>query len=254
MSDAPKKLIPFLSRPLVMSVAALAWTVMVGAGVARYMVSSGLVDQQALATRAESLRTYRDRVVETLKVNRDVLLEDGSGNSEDPDLDLPAVGERLEGERVASEGGPISRRLNLSLRRARSEGLLPAGDPAVDMDESSLAKEVDSALARLRTTEFMQKLLPYFSECGLLMLLGIAFGLATKMAIKVAIVFGILLIGGMQYLAWQGMLDVNWGALGAFVHETLLNVTPQGDLSELLKEKSPALASLGVGAYLGLRG
>ncbi len=252
MSDAPKKLIPFLSRPFVLSVAALAWTVMVGAGVARYMVSSGLVDQQALATRAETLRTYRDRVVETLKVNRDVLLEDGSGTSEDPDLDLPAVGEPLRDPEAGE--GPISRRLSLSLRRARSEGLLPPGDPAVDMDESSLAKEVDSALARLRTTEFMQKLLPYFSECGLLMLLGIAFGLATKMAIKVAIVFGILLIGGMQYLAWQGMLDVNWGALGAFAHQTLLNVTPQGDLGELLKEKSPALASLGVGAYLGLRG
>lgn len=245
MSDAPKKLVPFLSRPLVLTVAGLAWTVMVGAGVARYMVSSGLVDEKALATRAETLRTYRDRVVDTLKVNRDVLME--TEMVDDPGMDLPP-------DEAAGEPGPVSRRLNLTLRRARSEGLLPPGDPAVDMDEPSLAREIDDALARLRTTQAMQSLLPYFSECGLLMLLGIAFGMATKMAFKVAIVLGILLIGGMQYLAWQGVLDVNWGALGAFAHETLLNITPQGDLSELLKEKSPSLATLATGVYLGMRG
>ena len=241
----PKKLIPFFSRPLVLGVAALAWTVMVGAAVARYMVASGLVDEHALAQRADNLRIFRDRVVDALHVNQQVRVEEGGYDIDDPGGDEPPA---------AGDQGVVSRRLSLSLRKARSEGLLPQGDPAANMDEPSLAEELDQALAKVRTTKAMQTLLPYFSECGLLMLLGIAFGLASKMAVKIAVVLGVVLLAGMQYFAWQGVLDVNWGAMAAFMHETLLNVTPQGDLGEVLKEKFPSLASLGVGAYLGVRG
>ncbi|MCA9524737.1 MAG: FUN14 domain-containing protein [Myxococcales bacterium] len=242
MSDG-KKLVPFLSRPLVISIAALAWTVMVGSAVARYLMAQGLVDEHALAQRADNIKTYRDRLLDSVRFDRPVT-EDGEAIPEgDAPPDAPPRGL-----------GSIQRGLDLSLRRARAENLLSMEDPAVQMDEPTLRGEIEKAAEKVRSAKLMQSILPYLSEGGLLLLLGIGLGLASRMVFKIGIVVGILVIGGMQYLAWQGLLEVNWGQFAGLLHETLLNMTPQGDLTEILKQKFPSLGTLALGYFLGVRG
>ncbi|MEZ4463856.1 MAG: FUN14 domain-containing protein [bacterium] len=241
MSDGNKKLVPFLSRPLVISIAALAWTVMVGSAVARYLMAQGLIDQHALAQRADNIKTYRDRLLSSVRFDAPVP-EDGEAIPDGAEGDPPP---RL---------GSIQRGLDLSLRRARAENLLNMEDPAVQMDEPTLQGEIAKAAEKVQSAKLMQSVLPYLSEGGLLLLLGIGLGLASRMVLKIGIVVGILVIGGMQYMAWQGLLEVNWGQFAGLLHETLLNITPQGDLTEILKQKFPSLGTLGLGYYLGVRG
>lgn len=92
--------------------------------------------------------------------------------------------------------------------------------------------------------------LPYISEGGIAMLLGLLFGMITRSFLKVLFLFAILGFIGAQYLAHKGVLTVDWGAMKDFV----LNMVPQGaSLSEIVQKKLPSLGAFGLGYLLGLK-
>lgn len=229
MEEATKK---FVWKPVIIAIAAVAWTVMVSAASARYMMAQGYVDQHALEQRAANVKEFRARVLDAIRANREIA-------AAEPDVEGP--------------DGVISQRLGLRMRQARADNLLAPDDPAIAMDEKALVAEADRAEAKAKAINWLKGYLPYFSEGGLALLLGIGLGFLAKGVLKIVIVFALLIVAGMEYLAYQGVLEVNWGAMAGLVHETILNATPNGDFSEILKEKFASLGALGVGLLLGLK-
>lgn len=217
-------------RTIVMVIAAVAWTVMVGAASARYMMAQGYVDQHALKQRADNVKEFRARVLDAVRANREI--EAAEGGSPD---------------------GIISQRLGLRIRQARADNLLAPDDPAITMDEKALVAEADKAEAKAQAITWLKGFLPYFSEGGLAILLGLGLGFLAKGIFKVLIIFALLLIAGMEYLAYQGVLEVNWGAMAGLLQETILNATPNGDMGAIIKEKAASLGAFGTGLVLGLK-
>lgn len=220
----------YVNRPVIIAIGAIAWTIMIGAAAARYMVAQGYVDQNALKQRAMQVSEFKHRVDDAERANREIMAEEGA-----PD-------------------GIISKRLGLQVRQQKAENLLPPGDPAITMDSKALEVEAANAAKKADAIDWIKGMLPYFSEGGMALLIGIGLGIVSRGVLKIAIVFGLLLIGGMEWLAYQGVLEVNWGAMAGLVHQTILNATPNGDIAAIIQEKLPSLGALGGGYFMGLKG
>jgi uncharacterized membrane protein (Fun14 family) len=223
----------YVNRPVIIAICAIAWTVMVGAAAARYMVAQGYVDANALKQRAMQVKEFRHRVIDAERANREIRAEEGD---------------------VAPPDGIISKRLGLQMRKSRAEHLLPPADPVSTLDTKALDKEAEKAESKAASIDWLKGFLPYFSEGGLALLLGIGLGMISRTVLKVALVFGLLVIAGMEYASYRGAMTVDWGAIVGLIHETILNVTPNGDLAAIVKEKLPSLGALGGGYVMGLKG
>jgi len=93
-------------------------------------------------------------------------------------------------------------------------------------------------------------LLPFVSEGGIAMILGLLLGMLTRSFLKVLFFFTILGFIGVQYLSHKGVITVDWGAMRDFV----LNMVPKGaSLSEIVQKKLPSLGAFGLGYLLGLK-
>jgi uncharacterized membrane protein (Fun14 family) len=95
--------------------------------------------------------------------------------------------------------------------------------------------------------------LPYVTEGGVAMLLGLGLGIATRAAYKLAIVLLALLFVALQYLAHKGVLAVDWGAFASWIEASVLNVAGETGIGTFVQHKLPAAAALALGLYLGLR-
>lgn len=95
--------------------------------------------------------------------------------------------------------------------------------------------------------------LPYVTEGGLAMLLGIGLGIATRAVYKLAIVLLALLFVALQYLAHKGVLAVDWGAFAKWLETSVLNVAGGNGMGAIVRHKLPSAASLALGLYLGLK-
>ena len=122
------------------------------------------------------------------------------------------------------------------------------------MDTKALEKEAANAASKADAVEWIKGMLPYFSEGGLALLIGIGLGIVSRGVLKIAIVFALLLIGGMEWLAYQGVLEVNWGDLASLIHKTILNATPNGDRAAVIQEKLPSAGALAGGYFMGIKG
>lgn len=223
----------YINRPVIIALFAIAWTVMVGAAAARYMVAQGYVDQNALKQRAMQVKEFRHRLIDAEAANREIMAAEGD---------------------VAPPNGILSKRLGLQMRQSRAENLLPPDDPAITMDAKALELEAQNAESKAASIDWLKGFLPYFSEGGLAMLLGIGLGMLSRTVLKVALVFALLVIAGMEYASYRGAMTVDWGAIVGLIHETLLNVTPNGDLMAIVKEKLPSVGALGAGYMIGVKG
>jgi len=93
-------------------------------------------------------------------------------------------------------------------------------------------------------------MLPYISEGGIAMILGLLLGMVTRSFLKVLMLFAILGFIGVQYLAHKGVITVDWGAMKDFV----LNMVPKGaSLTQIIQQKLPSLGAFGLGYLLGLK-
>lgn len=92
--------------------------------------------------------------------------------------------------------------------------------------------------------------LPFVTEGGIAMILGLLLGMITRSFIKMLLVLAILGFIGFQYLAYKQVITVNWGAVKDFI----LNMVPAGaSLSTIVMKKLPSLGAFGLGYLLGLK-
>ena len=121
-------------------------------------------------------------------------------------------------------------------------GLVPT-DPGATPEDAEKKTEPS-------TTE---KLLPFVTEGGLAMLLGIALGMATRAVAKIAVILLAITFVAIQYLSYKGMLTMDWGQFGEWLNNLVLNVSGENGLGAIMKHKLPSAGALGVGYYLGLK-
>lgn len=98
-----------------------------------------------------------------------------------------------------------------------------------------------------------EKVLPFVTEGGLAMLLGLGLGIATRAVAKFLIVGMAIIFVVIQYLAYKGMLTVDWGAMGGWIKNFVLNISGENGISKIVQHKLPSAGSLGMGYYLGLK-
>ncbi len=118
----------------------------------------------------------------------------------------------------------------------------PAGDPnGVTADQPE------------KKPEGMDALLPFLTEGGVAMLLGIGFGMATRAIFKIFMIGVLILFAVIQYLSIKGILTVDWGAMGQWINDFVLNVKEKWGIAEIVQHKLPSAGSFGIGFYLGLK-
>jgi len=122
------------------------------------------------------------------------------------------------------------------------EGDRPAGEPTEETPEAAEPKP-----------EGLDALLPFLTEGGVAMLLGIGFGMATRAIFKLFMIGLLVLFAAVQYLSMKGILTVDWGAMGQWLNDFVLNVKERWGVAELIQYKLPSMGSFGLGFYLGLK-
>ncbi len=96
----------------------------------------------------------------------------------------------------------------------------------------------------------LDTVLPFVTEGGIAMILGLLLGMITRSFIKMLFILAILGFVGFQYLAYKQVITVNWGAVKDFI----LNMVPTGSsLSTIVQKKLPSLGAFGLGYILGLK-
>jgi len=99
----------------------------------------------------------------------------------------------------------------------------------------------------------LEKILPYITEAGSVMLLGYMLALATRSVFKLvilALVFGFI---ALQFLAYKGILTVDLGEFAAWVGDNVFNVSAGADAGQMAQEKVPTAGAGMLGYLLGLK-
>ena len=102
----------------------------------------------------------------------------------------------------------------------------------------------------------MAKLLPFLTEGGVAMLLGIALGVATRAFLKLILIGVAVIFIGIQVLSYNEILTVNWEAAEegfSAVQRYVMNFADQNNLGQIVTHKIPAAGSLMIGYFLGLK-
>jgi uncharacterized membrane protein (Fun14 family) len=99
----------------------------------------------------------------------------------------------------------------------------------------------------------VDKLLPFLTEGGIAMLIGIALGMATRAVAKLAAIVLAIVFIVIQFLAMKGVLTMDWGAFANWLHDFVLNFSSDEGVGSLVKHKLPAAGSLIIGYLLGLK-
>lgn len=92
--------------------------------------------------------------------------------------------------------------------------------------------------------------LPFVTEGGIAMLIGIALGVATRTVFKFVAILVALLFIAIQFMSHKGWITgIDWGK----VQDWVLNVPKSTGIGALVKHKLPSAGSLVVGYWLGLK-
>jgi uncharacterized membrane protein (Fun14 family) len=144
----------------------------------------------------------------------------------------PAPQEAAAGQRTATEGTP-----------GMTTGVMP-GEPRGGQPGQGPAAEPPAEKGTLDTV------LPFVTEGGVAMILGLLLGMVTRSILKVLFVLLLLGFVGIQYLVYKQILTVDWGAFKDFI----LNMVPPGaNLATIVQQKLPSLGAFGLGYLLGLK-
>jgi uncharacterized membrane protein (Fun14 family) len=124
-----------------------------------------------------------------------------------------------------------------------ANALLPGQTPPTD--EPEVAEEEKSGL---------EALLPFLTEGGIAMLLGIALGVATRSIFRIVLILLAVVFVSIQFLAYKGLIaDVDWGGIASTLKNFVLHIPETTGLSRMLQYKLPSAGSLVLGFYLGLK-
>jgi uncharacterized membrane protein (Fun14 family) len=143
----------------------------------------------------------------------------------------------------AARGTPDGRAEEAAERRSAPSGMTTAlvpGQPQPSGQPQPAPEE----------QETLDVVLPFVSEGGIAMILGLLLGMITRSFLKVMFLFAVLGFIGIQYLNYKGVITINWGAMRDFV----LNIVPKGaSLTQVIQKKLPSLGAFGLGYLLGLK-
>ena len=98
-----------------------------------------------------------------------------------------------------------------------------------------------------------QKVLPFVSEGAFAMLLGLGLGIATRMIFKMVVLGMLLFFLATQFLAYKGLLTVDWATFMGWTRDFVMNISQQADFSSIVKHKLPAVGAFIMGCVLGLK-
>ena len=98
-----------------------------------------------------------------------------------------------------------------------------------------------------------RKILPFVSEGAFAMLLGLALGIATRMIFKMVVLGMVLFFLATQFLAYKGLLTVDWAKFLVWTRDFVMNISQQADFSSIVKHKLPAVGAFIIGCVLGLK-
>ncbi len=97
------------------------------------------------------------------------------------------------------------------------------------------------------------KVLPFLTEGGISMLLGIALGVATRTFMRIML----LLFAGcfilIQVLVYNGVMTIDWGVFAQFLGDFVLNVSSDEGPGAIIKHKLPSAGGFMAGLYLGFK-
>lgn len=114
-------------------------------------------------------------------------------------------------------------------------------------------KPAEETVARAPEPKGLAKYLPFVSEGGLALLLGVGLGLASRAFAKLLALGVLLFFVALEYFAYQGVVSVDYAALFEWLRRFVFNIGDGGDLVATIKDKLPAMGSLGVGYLVGLK-
>ena len=100
------------------------------------------------------------------------------------------------------------------------------------------------------------RLLPFVTEGGVAMLLGIALGVATRSFIKLALIGVAVVFIAIQVLVFREVIAVDWQAAErtfTALKDYVWNVSTEHNLSTIVQHKVPSAGALSIGYFLGLR-
>ncbi|MHC4959716.1 MAG: FUN14 domain-containing protein [Planctomycetota bacterium] len=98
-----------------------------------------------------------------------------------------------------------------------------------------------------------RSVLPFVTEGALALIVGVMAGLATRTLSKLIIGVILMFFLGVQFLAYKGLITVEWGAFWLFMKDSVLNLTRTEDLATMLKSKVPSVGAFAIGYLLGLK-
>lgn len=99
-----------------------------------------------------------------------------------------------------------------------------------------------------------ERILPFLTEGGVAMLLGLALGIATRSVFRIALLLVAVTFIAIQFLAYKGYIaEVDWGGIATGLKNLVLNLPETTGLSAMLQYKLPSAGSLVLGYYLGLK-
>jgi len=100
----------------------------------------------------------------------------------------------------------------------------------------------------------LESLLPYLTEGSLFLLLGFGMGALTRMLIKAVLLVAVLLVAGMMFLEVKEFGALDWGPMLDWVRMSVLNLSKNESVADLLTTKVPSMGTLALGFLIGLRG
>ena len=105
-----------------------------------------------------------------------------------------------------------------------------------------------------REEPLVQKILPYVTEAGTVLLLGMILGIGARMAIKSIVVVAIVGMVGIQFAIYQGWISAeNAGGFVGHMSDYVFNIPKNAEGMDLLREKAPSVGAGLLGFVMGLK-
>jgi hypothetical protein len=125
------------------------------------------------------------------------------------------------------------------------------GNPLV----TGLVPESGETVEREETLgDKLKKVLPYITEAGMALLLGMILGIGARMAIKTIVLVAIVGVVGIQFAIYKGwMAPEDAGGFIGHMRDYVFHVPEGADGMALLREKAPSAGAGLLGFMMGLK-
>ncbi|MEM8883521.1 MAG: hypothetical protein AAGD14_05605 [Planctomycetota bacterium] len=99
----------------------------------------------------------------------------------------------------------------------------------------------------------MQKVLPFITEAGMALLLGMILGIGARMAIKTIVLVVILGVVGIQFAIFKGLLKPEDAQFIGHLKDYVFHVPEGKEAADIAIKKAPSLGAGMIGFLMGLK-